>query len=357
MRSKSVRSSNSSSGSAQRASIHDVAEHAGVAMSSVSRVLTNHPDVSEKMRTRVMRSVEALSYEPDWLAQSLRRRETQTVGFTMADISNRVMAEIVMGAETELRERGYSMVLTNSEGDGNRDAQHIITLGRRRVDGLLVATAVEGNRATVKALRETEVPVVVIDRNMPRTLGASAAYFDHRAGMREAVGHLLELGHRRISLVLGQRFRPTIERRAGLEDAYSERGLSPTFDVLEGHYDEQHGTDATTRVLEGPDPPTAVIAGSNQLLTGALRAIKRHGLRVGHDISLASCDEVSLTELYEPPIAVVHRDNTEMGRRSAQLLLERLHGDQTPGVVTLPTWFEPRPSCVAPAKPGKRPRK
>src|SRR6185312_13372282 len=254
MSSKSLRSSNSSSGSGQRASIHDVAEHAGVAMSSVSRVLTNHPDVSEKMRTRVMRSVEALSYEPDWLAQSLRRRETQTVGFTMADISNRVMAEIVMGAETELRERGYSMILTNSEGDGNRDAQHIITLGRRRVDGLLVATAVEGNRATVRALKETGVPVVVIDRNLPRTVGASAAYFDHRAGMREAVGHLL---------VLGQRFRPTIERRSGLEEAYSERGLSPTFDVLEGHYDEQHGTDATTRVLDGPDPPTAVIAGSN----------------------------------------------------------------------------------------------
>lgn len=334
-----------------------MAEHAGVAMSSVSRVLTNHPDVSEKMRVRVMRSVEALSYEPDWLARSLRRRETQTVGFTVADISNRVMAEIVMGAETELRERGYSMILTNSEGDGNRDAQHIVTLGRRRVDGLLVATAVEGNKATIRALRETEVPIVVIDRNMPRAIGASAAYFDHRHGMREAVGHLLELGHRRISLILGQRFRPTIERRAGLEEAYRERTLAPSFDVLEGHYDEQHGSTATEHALASSDPPTAVIAGSNQLLTGALRAIKRRGLRVGRDISLASCDEVSLTELYDPPIAVVHRDNAEMGRQSARLLLERLRGDDEPAVVTLETWFEPRPSCVPPFTPGtRRPR-
>lgn len=326
-------------------------------MSSVSRVLTNHPDVSEKMRARVMRSVEALSYEPDWLARSFRRRETQTVGFTMADISNRVMAEIVMGAETELRDRGYSMILTNSEGDGDRDAQHIITLGRRRVDGLLVATAVEGNKATLRALREIEVPVVVIDRNMPKTVGASAAYFDHRTGMLEAVSHLLELGHRRIGLILGQRFRPTIERRAGLEGAYRERNLAPTFDVLEGHYDEEHGLAATERVLAGEDPPTAVIAGSNQLLTGALRAIKRRGLRVGRDISLASCDEVSLTELYDPPIAVVHRDNAEMGRRSAQLLLERLDGEAEPNVVTLPTWFEPRPSCAPPSSPkSRRPR-
>jgi LacI family transcriptional regulator len=340
-----------------RVSIHDVADHAGVAMSSVSRVLTGHPDVSEKMRARVMRSVEELSYEPDWLAQSLRRRETRTIGFTMADISNRVMAQIVMGAETELREQGYSMVLTNSEGDGNRDAQHINTLGRGRVDGLLVATAVEGNKATVKALRDTAVPVVVIDRNMPRTLGASAAYFDHRKGMREAVAHLLELGHRRISLVLGQRFRPTIERRAGLEQAYREQDLEPTFDVLEGHYDEEHGSNATERVLAASDPPTAIIAGSNQLLTGTLRALKRHGLRVGRDISLASCDEISLTELYEPPIAVVHRDNPEMGRQSARLLLGRLGGEQEPSIATLPTWFEPRPSCVPPAAPSSPARR
>jgi LacI family transcriptional regulator len=327
--------------------MQDVAVHAGVAMSSVSRVLTGHPDVSERMRQRVMRSIEELSYEPDWLAQSLRTRETRTIGFTMADISNPVMAQMVMGAETKLREHGYSMVLTNSEGDGKRDAEHIITLRRRRVDALLVATAVEGNKATIAALREVDVPVVVIDRNMPKTLGVSAAYFDHRAGMREAVSHLLELGHRRISLLLGQEFRPTVERRRGLEDAYADHKLKPTFDVLTGHYDEQHGMDAAERVLTASNPPTAIIAGSNQLLIGALRTIKRHRLKVGRDISLASCDEISLTELYDPPIAVVHRDNTEMGSRSAEVLLARIGGADEPSTVTLPTWFEPRPSCVA----------
>ena len=331
---------------ARRVGIREVAQHAGVAMSSVSRVLTDHPDASDRMRERVMQAVKELEYEPDWLAQSLRLQETRTVGFTMADISNAVMSQMVLGAESVLRESGYSMLLTNSEGDGNRDAAAITTLGRRRVDGFLIATATEGHRPTLAALRHVGAPVVVIDRTMPASLGASAAYFDHRGGMREAVGHLLDLGHRRVSLVLGQSFRPTLERRRGLEDAYSERSLPPSFDVVEGHYSEQHGTNATTQVLDLDDPPTAIVAGSNQLLTGTLRALKRRGLRVGQDISLASCDEISLTELHDPPIAIVHRDNTEIGRQAAMLLLKRLQGEDRPDTVTLPTWFEPRASCA-----------
>jgi LacI family transcriptional regulator len=330
----------------RRVGIREVAQHAGVAMSSVSRVLTGHPDVSDVMRERVMLAVDELDYEPDWLAQSLRRQETKTIGFTMADISNAVMAKIVMGAEGVLRESGYSMLLMNSEGDGDRDAEHISALARRRVDGFLIATAAEGHRPTVNALREADAPIVVIDRNMPKSLRASAAYFDHRTGMREAAGHLLDLGHRRISLVLGQAFRPTAERRRGLEDAYSERGLPATFDVVEGRYSEQHGMEATERVLDLADPPTAIVAGSNQLLTGTLRVLKRRGLRIGENISLASCDEISLTELHDPPIAVVHRDNTEIGRRAAALLLERLEGEDEPETVTLPTSFEPRASCA-----------
>jgi LacI family transcriptional regulator len=311
-------------------------------------VLTGHPDVSEVMRARVNRAVEDLEYEPDWLAQSLRRQETRTAGFTMSDISNPVMAQIVLGAEGVFRDSGYSMLLMNSEGQAARDAEHITTLSRRRVDGFLIATAAEGHRPTVRALREAGAPVVVIDRTMPKSLGASAAYFDHRTGMRDAVGHLLDLGHRRISLVLGQRFRPTVERRLGLEDAYRERGLDETFDVVEGHYSEEHGTNATRQVLDMEDPPTAIVAGSNQLLTGTLRELTRRKLRVGRDVSLASCDEISLTELHDPPIAVVHRDNTEIGRESARLLLRRLGGEEEPATVTLPTWFEPRASCTAP---------
>jgi LacI family transcriptional regulator, galactose operon repressor len=126
-----------------RSSMRQVAEMAGVAMSSVSRVLSGHPDVSPAMRERVMEAVERLGYEPDLLAQSLRRKATRSVGFVVGDISNPLLAEITLGAETTLREAGYSMLLTNSENDPALDASHVRLLMQRRVDGLMLSLASE----------------------------------------------------------------------------------------------------------------------------------------------------------------------------------------------------------------------
>ena len=331
-----------------RVSIREVAERAGVAMSSVSRVLSDHPDVSPHMRERVLRAVDELSYEPDWLAQSLRRQETRTIGFVMNDMSNPILSQVALGAERLLHESGYSMLVTNSEGAAERDAQHIQLFGRRRVDGMMLATATERHRPTIAALRDLAVPGVVIDRNLPRSLNLSAAYFDHRSGMRDATRHLLDLGHRRITVILGQQFRPSIERRRGVEDAYAEHGAEPTFDVIEGTYSEEHGREATRAALDRDEQPTALIAASNQLVIGAIREISRRGLAIGSEISLVACDEISLTELSNPPIAVVDRDNLEIGRESAKLLLRRIGGTDKAETVTLPTRFIPRASVGPP---------
>lgn len=135
-----------------RSSMREVAELAGVAMSSVSRVLSGHPDVSEKMRDRVMAAVEQLGYQPDLLAQSLRRRATLSVGFVVGDIANPLLAEIVKGAETTLHEAGYSMLLANSENAPTRDTDHVRLFEQRRVDGLMLSLASEENGEMVELL-------------------------------------------------------------------------------------------------------------------------------------------------------------------------------------------------------------
>lgn len=327
----------------------EVARHAGVAMSSVSRVLSDHPDVSPAMRNRVMAAVEELGYHPDLLAQGLRGGQTMSIGFVVGDISNPLLSEIALGAETGLREAGYSMLLTNSENQPQLDADHIALLERRRVDGMLLSLASERHRATIAALRNLHQPFVLLDREVRSAQKGTgwAVLSDHASGMAAAVDHLIELGHRRIGLIVGQPMRFSRERRRGLERAFKRRKLPATYAVLEGHLSPAHGRRATAQLLDTAEPCTAIIAGGNQLLIGVLREFAERGIAHGRDISLVTCDDVPLGELIQPPIAVVRRDTQEFGRRAAELLLEAIAGGE-PQTVLLPTEFVPRPSCVAP---------
>jgi LacI family transcriptional regulator len=328
-----------------RVNMREVAERAGVAMSSVSRVLSDHPDVSKAMRQRVMAAVEELGYQPDLLAQSLRRQETKTIGFAIGDISNQLFAEIVAAAEVRFRAAGYSLLLTNSEGHSRLDAANIGLLAQRRVDGVILSVSNERDEAMLTALGRLDIPVVVLDRNVD--VGRSLhVYTDHQPGMRNAVNHLLDLGHRRIAMITGQPMRPVDERRAALEACWAARGLEDgTYQLLEGTLSVDYGQRATSQLLSQAEPPTAIIAGGNQLMLGALRVLHGRGIKLGEEISFVGCDDIPVSEFYDPPIAVVRRDNAAIGRTAADLMLEALQDPEYRADIVLPTEFVARPSC------------
>lgn len=332
----------------RRASMQEVADSIGISLSSVSRVLSGHPDVSPAMRRRVLAAVDELDYEPDFLAQSLRRGATQSVGFVIGDISNPLMADITAGAEQALRQADYSMLLMNSEGQPDLDASHVRFLLARRVDGLILSLATEHDPQTAEQLARTDVPIVAIDRDLEPGTKASVVQSDHAAGMQQAVDHLADLGHRRIALISGSLdIRPGRERLEAVRMAMARRGIADGFLMTGGSLDESRVEGETSDLLKRSEPPTAIIVGGNQLLAGCLRAIRARGVRIGTGLSLITCDEVPLVEFHDPPIASVSRDNAELGRTAAQLLLERLAGE-VPRRVVLPTTFIPRASCMPP---------
>jgi LacI family transcriptional regulator len=328
--------------------MREVAERAGVAMSSVSRTISGHPDVSEAMRERVMAAVKELGYTPDLLAQGLRSRTTLSIGFVASDISNPVLAHIVKGAETTLQRAGYSMLLTNSLVDPELDRQNIALLEQRRVDGVIVLLVSEEHQPTIDVLANLEVPLVAVERDLPDYVHASRVLSDHVAGMSVATEHLLELGHRRIALIGGQNVRPTRQRREAIEETFARHHVSPdTLIVREGVFSVEHGARATGELLDMPNPPTALIAGANQIMTGALKIVSERGIELGRDLSFVGCDDLEIASLYRPPIAVVDRDLVALGRAAAELLLTHLrdHRTMVKREVLLPTRFLPRPSC------------
>ena len=335
----------------RRTNMREVAELAEVAISSVSRVLSGHPDVSQEMRDRVLDAVAQLEYEPDFLAQSLRRGQTLSVGFVLADISNPLMAEIVLGAEAVLRGAGYSLLLMNSENDAELDSQHVRFFQSRRVDGMILSLVSETDPRTLEVLRSVSAPLVVVDRQLASDIGASSVVNDHAAGMTDAVRHLIGLGHRRIALITGAL--DTLPGRERMEAM--KRVIATTNGTVEGRYlpgsfSADHGETATRELLSGDDAPTAIVCGGNQLLLGCLRVIQQRGLEVGRDISLVTCDDVALSGLYRPPIASISRDTVAIGRTAADLLLKRLgdEADGQPQDVVLPTMFTPRASAAPP---------
>ncbi len=331
--------------------MREVAERAGVAISSVSRVLNDHPDVSPRMRAAVMRAVAELGYRPDMLAQALRSGRTLTVGFTVSDISNHVLSEIVIGAEKRLRVSGYAMLLTNSEGAPELDAEHLRLLERRRVDGLILALADERYAETVEVMRGLTVPLVLMDRDAPAGVSASRVLADHAAGMRAAATHLLELGHRDVALIVGGPSRPARERRQAVEEAIERLGGGARMHLFSGGFGVEHGARATREVLALRPRPTAIVAGGNMLMAGALLALREAGVVLGRELSFVGCDDQLVAALHRPPIAIVTRDVHRMGVAAAELLLaemgepEALTATRGASTIVLGTEFLPAASC------------
>ncbi|GAA0537102.1 LacI family DNA-binding transcriptional regulator [Saccharopolyspora thermophila] len=331
----------------RRPAIREVAQHAGVAVSSVSRVISGHPDVSDKMRERVLRAIEELGYVPDLAAQSIRTGATMTIGFPLSDIRNPLFSEIAHAAETRLEKRGYSLLMMSSLHDPDLEVEHLRRLQQRRVDGLLVSVTDEQHPETVRQLTAAGVPIVLVDRDISELSDASAARFDHAAGLTAAVEHLVALGHRSIGLVNGSpTVRPSRERARALREIAS---AAPDLrvQVVSGDFSSEHGAKQTYNLMNRPDRPTALIAGSNQILVGVLSALAELPVEVPRDVSLVTCDEVPMAAFVRPRLATIRRDVQEIGRLSADLLLAALDG-QPARTVQLPTTFEPADSCTAP---------
>lgn len=324
--------------------IHDVANRAGVAVSSVSRALSSHPDVSPAMRSKVFAAAEELGYSPDPGAQSLRSGFTRTVGFVVRDFANPFFGEIIHGAEEALNDVGYSLLVTNSSGEPVREVDRLTLLRQRRVDALLFSSISETSTKTNKALRTMARPVVLIDRDS-RNLAAGSVLLDHARGVEDATADLIRLGHRRIAMITGtSSIRPTRERLRGYHSAFEAAGL-PVDETLQisGAFSASFARETTERLLALPPGtrPTAIVAGGIQTTIGVLEALSELGVRPGDDVSLVVCDDLPWLRVLRPRISVVTRDAEEMGRQAAALALELIKGGG-PRSVMLPTSYEVR---------------
>ncbi|MCL4561079.1 MAG: LacI family transcriptional regulator [Chloroflexi bacterium] len=305
-------------------SIRDVARLAGVSSATVSRVLTHKPHVREEVRQRVLQAVAELGYRPSRVARSLRVRSSQIIGLIISDIQNPFFTALVRAVEDRAYENGYAVFLCNSDENAAKEALYIDLMLSEQVAGVIL-TPTRETESPCRKLLEANIPVVAVDRRIT-DLSLDTVVIDNVQAAYELTRHLLEAGHRRIGAILGA---PQIttgrERLAGYERALQEWELALDERlVITGSPKEALGYEAANRLLDLPDPPTAIFAGNNLLTMGALRAIDERGLQILQDLSLVGFDDMEWTSMIRPRLTVIAQPTYEIGRMAADLILDRI---------------------------------
>jgi len=328
--------------------IKDVAKRAGVSVTTVSRVLNNkaHP-IHPETRERVLAAIEELGFYPNAMARSLQLNQTKTIGLILPDISNPYYPGIVRGIEDIAHERGYTVILCNTDRSPERTKQYIRVLREKRVDGVIFT----GGGAVEDASREhffeeSAIATIVIGRH---STDLPAVQVDNIKAAQEAVEHLLRLGHQRIAMITGPKVSTTAKDRIeGYRQALSTAGitLNPAW-VIEGDFDFNSGYRAIERLpLSGSEKITAVFAHNDLMAIGAMKAIQERGLRIPEDVAVVGFDNTPFSSFVTPALTTVAVPVYDLGRTAMLVLTELLAGREVARVTTLPTHLEVRESSV-----------
>ena len=321
----------------------DVARVARVATSTASRALQENSRISESTKQRVRAAARGLGYRPNRIAQSLRTRTANIVGLVVPDIGAPFYSRVVKGAQSVFEQSGYAVLMMNTERQPEREAAAIRTLLEHRVRGVLVATS-GGSTA------EPEVPTVYFDNVIPNS-GVGNVTRANIAGMGILVEHLHAHGHERVGYIGGPPVLTSgIERLDGYRAATRDLGLVERDDYVqfsEIDWSPHSGAEAMEQLLAIDHPPTAIVTSGESLALGALSACLTNGLRVPEDVALVSFDDPPFGDLLGPPLTALNRNEEEMGRLAASLLLHALGSvvPPPPAEVRLPLELVVRRSC------------
>lgn len=301
-----------------------------VSASTISRALTRPDMVSPTMRARVLQAVEQYGYSPNGIARSLRKGQTRTVGLVVSDLQNPFYSSIAKFVEHALSADGYSCVVCDASESQDKEQRALRLLAELKVSGVIRASSGrQSSDLTQVGLGET--PIVEIDRATGEER-ADTVLLDNVLGARVAVDHLVSLGHHRIAMISGPEHLTTGGQRLhGYRQALTAAGIEPDEALVEfGDFREESGYEGAMRLLKLTPRPSALFVANNEMMAGALYALKELGLSLPADVSLISFDDARWARYVDPPLTVVAQPLMEMGEAAAQLLLQQMQGREVP---------------------------
>lgn len=333
-------------------SIKDIARIAGVSVTTVSRVLADHPLVGKLTRARVQRAISATNYRPNLLAQGLRSGSGNVIGLVVPEILHETFATFIRCTERSCSELGIGLMVGNTGGNPEAERAFLDDLLRRRVDGIIFSRVSDRSRV-IDCIEQSNIPVVILDRFLEHE-DIPTVVLDNQLAGSIAAEHLVGLGHRSIGVVTGPLdIALCRERHRGFTATLWKHGLRlPASNVFEGDFTAESGRAAARAFIDRRMPITALWCHNDLMAVGAMHALVRHRFRIPEDLSVMGMDDIPLCQLSNPTLTTVTQPFDEMCRRAVRLIvdlrskrpLDERRIVLAPGIITRESSMPPSPS-------------
>ncbi|WP_018922126.1 LacI family DNA-binding transcriptional regulator [Salsuginibacillus kocurii] len=309
--------------------IYHVAEQAGVSIATVSKVINNTGRIGRETRENVLAIMKELGYEPSVVASALTGKHTNTIGLLVPDVANPYFSELARRIEDRGHEKGFSVVICNTDNGIEKEAEYVKWLHRKQVDGIILGTGIQDNR-TLHELLKQETPTALVARDSP-SLQVDTVRIDDYLGGRLATEHLLELGHTNLGFMLGGLNSSSEEERLrGVRSVMTTNNLSVCEkDIVTDAYTIEEAKQQAMKILTQAQPPTAIFAMNDLLANGVMKAARELGLRLPQDISVIGFDNTLLASISEPPLTTIAQPIADLGTQVTDLLVQEILGEKT----------------------------
>jgi LacI family transcriptional regulator len=310
--------------------IKDIARALEVSPSTVSRALSDHPDISESTKDKVIQKANSLNYNPNIIAQSLKSNRTKMIGVIVPEIEHSFFSSAISGIEEVAYQSGYITVVCNSNESYEREVMNTNALVSNRAAGLIVSIAQTTIKSQhLKAVTDRKIPLVLFDRVIEE-LNTSKVIIDDKLSAHKAVTFLINKGYKKIAHLAGnQEVNICRLRLDGYREALSDNNM-PVIEsnIFYGGLHEMDGYKSVQRMIDEDNMPDAIFAVNDPVAIGAFKKLKERGYSIPENVAIVGFSNNPITELIEPKLTTVNQPAFSMGKKAAELIIKQIESKE-----------------------------